>query len=472
MVKHYILAILIFCAFTVNAQDSTPTNLSISEKVYGLSKFWEEVNYNFIYLNRVDRKMWDSSYKSMIGQVIKTSNDYEYYRLLQKFCALLKDGHTNISFPPTFQNIMFNSMFGSYRIGLKNVNNKAIVSWTNYSKRNEVPVGSEIIEINNLPTELFIKDSVSPYISASTDYIIKDESIRNLFLGLEGTSYKLKIKKPSGQTFILNLTHSKTTEIEIYPKIENKPLLDFKWYENKIAYVSLNSFEDQKIDTLFKNILPQLYQARGLVIDLRYNGGGSTNIGEQIIQYLTNGNVLQHSRNFTREHIASFKAWGEGLVPADTINNSWNSKCFIYNHDMGIYPFDYSPDTINLKEKRIVIPTTLLIGHGTASAAEDFLIMADNQKHIIKIGERSYGSTGQPFAFDMPSGGIARICTKKDTYPNGKEFVGIGVIPDISVIPSVEDLINRTDPVILKAIEVLNNKSYSLGTLKVNLKEN
>jgi hypothetical protein len=30
-------------------------------------------------------------------------------------------------------------------------------------------------------------------------------------------------------------------------------------------------------------------------------------------------------------------------------------------------------------------------------------------------------------------GGSARICTKKDTYPNGKEFVGYGIKPDIEV---------------------------------------
>ena len=75
----------------------------------------------------------------------------------------------------------------------------------------------------------------------------------------------------------------------------------------------------------------------------------------------------------------------------------------------------------------MVIPTVILIGYNTASAAEDFLIYTENQKHMIKIGEPTFGSTGQPMPYDLPDGGSARVCTKKDTYPSGKEFVGFGI---------------------------------------------
>lgn len=63
-------------------------------KVFGISKFWQEVNYNFVYLDKIDRELWDSTYIVMIKSVQETKNDYEYFRELQRFCALLKDGHT------------------------------------------------------------------------------------------------------------------------------------------------------------------------------------------------------------------------------------------------------------------------------------------------------------------------------------------------------------------------------------------
>ena len=167
---------------------------------------------------------------------------------------------------------------------------------------------------------------------------------------------------------------------------------------------------------------------------------------------------MQHSRYYTREHRGAFKAWGKYLEPKDTLNNEWNTRAWKYNHDKMYYSFDYSPDTIHLPAKRITVPVALLIGHNTASAAEDFLISADGLKQMVKIGDRSFGSTGQPFLFDMPGGGGARVCTKKDTYPDGREFVGYGVKPDIEVKPTIQDFIDNKDPVIDTAVRYLQKK--------------
>ena len=53
--------------------------------------------------------------------------------------------------------------------------------------------------------------------------------------------------------------------------------------------------------------------------------------------------------------------------------------------------------------------------------------------------------------------GGARICTKRDTYPDGREFVGIGVIPDIEIEPTRQDIAEGRDVVLEKALEVLNS---------------
>lgn len=58
----------------------------------------------------------------------------------------------------------------------------------------------------------------------------------------------------------------------------------------------------------------------------------------------------------------------------------------------------------------------------------------------------------------MPGGGSARVCTKKDTYPDGREFVGYGVKPDIEVKRTVQDFIDNKDPVLTKALEYLASK--------------
>lgn len=448
------LAIILF---TLQTFGQIPNKLTPNEKVYGLSKFWQEVNYNFIYLDKVDRTMWDNKYKELISTVQNTKNDYEYYRELQKFCALLKDGHTNIYFPKEIETM--NTMFGNYRLFIENIGGKAIITRTNLSKKDEIPFGSEIIEVNEKPTQQYIDEYVSPYISSSTNYVLEDWSRSSLLRGLEGETFNIKIRKPNKKIIELTLTHKKTEEKEVFPefKAENQ-LLDFKWVNNETAYIALNSFSNKKIDSLFVEKLPELYKAKSLIIDLRNNGGGSTNIGTEILKYLTNDTILYGSKQRSRMHIPSFKAWGKYVTEKDTINNAWQKKAYLSFHDKYYYDFEYEADTVKLKAKRIVIPTVILVGHNTASAAEDFLIYADKQKHMIKMGAKSFGSTGQPFLFDLPGGGSARVCTKKDTYPDGREFVGYGIIPDIEIIPTLDDYLKNKDVVLEKAIKYLKGK--------------
>jgi C-terminal processing protease CtpA/Prc len=447
------LFILLFFPLSVLAQTNT---ISKADKIYGLSKFWQEVNYNFVYLNKVDRPKWDSTYKALINSIPETKNDYEYYRELQRFCAMLKDGHTNVYMPQTGAYEKMTTMFGDYRLFVEPIDGKAIIVRVNLSKKEEIPLGSEITEVNGKPTADYLNDSVYPYIASSTAYILQDIGIRNLLTSRYGDSYQVRIKKPNGKFLMLNLTHKPTAEKEVYPEFPaNKPLLELKWYDNNIAYLGLNGFGNPKIDTLFIEKLPELYKAKKLIIDLRNNGGGSTSIGFKILQYLTNDTALYGSRQTTRQLTSAYKAWGVFVNAKDTADSEWNKKSLLTFEDNYYYHFDYKPEKIKLNAKRIVVPTVILTGHSTASAAEDFLIYADGQKHMTKIGQHTFGSTGQPFLFDMPGGGSARVCTKKDTYPDGREFVGYGIKPDIEIVPGVQDYIKGNDPALARALDYL-----------------
>ena len=70
-----ICAISLLLALSVSGQ--IPNTLTPADKLFGLSKFWQEVNYNFVYLNRVDRAAWDNRYKELLATITNTKNDYE-----------------------------------------------------------------------------------------------------------------------------------------------------------------------------------------------------------------------------------------------------------------------------------------------------------------------------------------------------------------------------------------------------------
>ena len=455
--------IFIFLAcFALISNGQVSNKLSSSDKIYGLSKLWMEVSYNFVYLDKIGKEKWDSIYYASIPVVLETKNDYQYYKELQKVCATLKDGHTNIFMP--FEE--GNSNFGNYRIGLINIQNRAIVGAVNLSKKDEIPIGSEVVEVNGSPTRDYIKENVTPYISSSTPQILEDLSIERLLRGVDGESYTVKLKTPTGNAINLNLTHGKVTEKETYPVINRPNLFEFKWLDNNIAYIALNSFANPKIDTLFLQKLPELYKAKGLIIDLRNNGGGSGYVGFNIFKYLTNDSLILGGKALTRDNISAFKAWGGMYQPKDTsIGDPKRARSrkevrsyYLSSKDQNYYYFKNEPFKNDVAASKVIVPTVVLFGHSTASAAEDFLVFAKGQKHFTKIGENTFGSTGQPYEFKLPGGGIARVCTLKVTYADGDEFVGNGIAPDIEVKATLDDYLQKRDPVLDKGLEFLKTK--------------
>ncbi len=431
-----------------------PNTLSDSEKLYGLSRFWQEVNYNFVYFEKVDHERWDSAYLALLESITETPNDYEYYRELQRFCALLNDGHTNIMLPPGITE--WRTMFGEYRLIFENIEGKAIVTHVNLSKKDDLPVGSELIEVNGMPVRDYIDQYVKPYISTNADYIREDLSIQRVLLGVEGQSYDVVFRKPDQSTITMQLTHAFTEEAEFYPPFNTSEMLEYKTIEDKIGYLSLNTFENSQIVDLFMDKLPEIQDVAGLIIDLRKNGGGSTNYALDILQYFTS-DTLYGAKVSTRLHLPYYKAVGSFITdPSDTIGNARAKKSLEIFLGIHMEPLGLNGYLVEVPmSERIIIPTVFLIGHATASAAEDMLIYADGQDHMVKIGQRTYASTGQPFLFDLPGGGRARICTKKDTYADGRAFVGVGVKPDIEITPTLDDWIKRRDAALETAIEYL-----------------
>ena len=109
--------------------------------------------------------------------------------------------------------------------------------------------------------------------------------------------FTITIKKPNGSTQQLTLTHARTEEQEIYPPFEDFNLLSYKSLENDIAYLQLNSFENESLDSLFQAVLPEIYKAKAVIIDLRNNGGGSTYIGLNVLKYFVADTLMYGSRS-------------------------------------------------------------------------------------------------------------------------------------------------------------------------------
>lgn len=78
----------------------------------------------------------------------------------------------------------------------------------------------------------------------------------------------------------------------------------------------------------------------------------------------------------------------------------------------------------------------MLIGPRTFAAGDDVVMMFDAITRGTCIGEATGGSTAHPLTFDLPGGAWALVCAKRDTHPDGREFVGMRTKPQETATPA------------------------------------
>ena len=245
------------------------------------------------------------------------------------------------------------------------------------------------------------------------------------------------------------MTHSKTEEKELsstpVPKRSN---FEFRWLKDEIAYVAIRTFDDASVVTDFESKLSELQQAKKIILDIRDNGGGSGKNALNIAKYFVKTDTIYGARNYSREIIPTERAIGSFLTAQDTINGKaqWGitkeEAVNLFNSYSGskFHSYPYKP-TILHTDTKFTVPVSILTNNGTASAAEDFLIYLYDQKNIVRIGDYSNGSTGQPLQIELPGNTTAWICTKKAVMPNGEEFVGVGIKPNLIIMRNLNDVL-------------------------------
>ncbi len=69
-----------------------------------------------------------------------------------------------------------------------------------------------------------------------------------------------------------------------YFDVRGRKPFEFRILPNGIAYLSLDHFESDAGHKAFEEALPQIRKSKGLVLDVRSNGGGSTTFGLLILE--------------------------------------------------------------------------------------------------------------------------------------------------------------------------------------------
>jgi C-terminal processing protease CtpA/Prc len=185
-----------------------------------------------------------------------------------------------------------------------------------------------------------------------------------------------------------------------------------------------------------------LYSAKGIIIDLRQNRGGETDVAWYLLQHIIKDKYFLNFAWQTRINNGVKRTTGNFIEEnADFLNNKAYQT--------------FLPDTIYIPDsiKQFDCPVVILTSNNTCSAAEDFLIiLKERPDRPLFIGQATMGSTGSPLMlWNFPENAMARICARRVLYPYSLKPFTEGIEPDIQVDYTLDEFINQeTD----KEIEV------------------
>lgn len=222
----------------------------------------------------------------------------------------------------------------------------------------------------------------------------------------------------------------------ILPPIGIRNIFTTGWLTDTIAYLHMTemSNKSEKVHNAINDFFERYGSAGGFVIDIRDNiGGYSIPVKELAERFTDKKHLYAISRLRNPDNIHSYKE-----------PEFWTIKpCSGENY----------------KNK----PVALLTNENTQSAAELFALMMKTLPNVISIGTTTSGVFADTFIGKLPNGWEYRMSVRKTTDSNDISLEDIGIIPDILIKNTKQDINNGKDKVIEHAIKYLTSREEKQG---------
>jgi len=243
--------------------------------------------------------------------------------------------------------------------------------------------------------------------------------------GIDGNLVVRKVLGPAGSKVTLTIRRQvEGAEPEIFDVEVTRAKIVIhsvtgEMLDDGIGYVSINSFADNTRDEL-RDVLEELLaqNPKGLVVDLRNNGGGFLNT------------AIEVTSEFVGDGVIMYEDYGDGS--RDT--------------------YEAIPGGLATE-----IPLVVLINQGSASASEIMAGAIQDRDRGVLVGETSFGKGSVQNWVPLNNGqdGAVRVTIARWLTPDERHIHQVGLTPDIEAPLTEEDFTAGEDPQLDRAVEYL-----------------
>jgi carboxyl-terminal processing protease len=231
-----------------------------------------------------------------------------------------------------------------------------------------------------------------------------------------------KIRGDKGTTVKLSIVrNNQLQDISIVRDEIVNPSVTSSVGDDNVGYMRISRFAEGDTVALATKAAEQFKEkgVKGVVLDLRGNGGGYLTAAQDISSLWLKDKVIVQERR--------------GTVVQDTLR---------------------SGDNPVLEG----VPTVVLVDGGSASASEIVAGALHDNGAAKLVGIKTFGKGSVQNIVHMPGGGELKVTIAKWYTPAGKNINKEGISPDVNIAISDDDLKNGRDPQKDKALQLVKNQ--------------
>ncbi|MEN6385781.1 MAG: S41 family peptidase [Phycisphaerales bacterium] len=204
---------------------------------------------------------------------------------------------------------------------------------------------------------------------------------------------------------------------------------------DKIGFIAINNWIEN-VDDIFDDVLENMRDTRGLVLDVRLNGGGSEPLAQNVA-----------GRFADKEYVYAYSQFRKGPKHTDLTEK---------------YPRSVKPRG----PWRYDRPVVVLIGQMCMSSNESFVSMLAQCPQVTTFGDHTCGSSGNPKFVELSGGVKVSLPQWIDFLPDGTPLDEKGIKPDIAFSANPESFKANRDDLLSASVERLKKEPLPQEAIK------
>lgn len=385
------------------------------ERLLGLFRVWNAIEYYFPYIDIMDES-WHDLLREFIPKMLQASDLQSLELTIYELTAHLHDGHTILINSQTL-----NDVFGKYVAPVNMLRTKE-GQWVVSDLFWDCPlqVGDVILKLDGTDIKE-VEENRKKYISVPNDEKLLNRLGTYLLRSQDEEMEITVLRDEKEQTY----TVKGTTQYKYFARtIETShEILD-----GNIGLINPGALPKGNTGTVVQQIMNDLRDTDGLIVDLRQYPS-DTNMHTFLSMYLQRAGTVYNIMT----------------VPSQSVPGTFTKQKMV---SMGVTP------AIFYYEKLVVV----LMDELSVSNSEFSIMDLRTGDHVVVLGNNSLGTDGDITELPLPNGNILWFTSCSVYTPEMGQTQRIGLTPDIEVYPTVEGIKEGRDELMEAAVEYIQEQ--------------